>query len=514
MSSGFVIGLVGGPIGAFGGAVIGGAAGFVSGLAINSSVQASLQANVPFFGSKTLETAKALGQQGASAAANIAPQTISNASQAAAGITQTGQGIASQALGNATAYTKAFVGAMSGTGAGVGAGAVTAYVAAPIGAGALLTGVVWMTISSAMLVPGGGSIDAGATAPLEISKSATPAMNVLSGVPVTYTLVAKNNTPDTVKDIVITDTLDILLTSIAIKDAGGASCAVADHTITCTIASIDTTKSVTITYTATTDSDPTKVKPDGKTPIKNTAKITGKQDPNGDELMDQTTFTLNSDGAAIAAISIEITNGLVRAWWGYYNYHPSALPASAPKRSRMDRNRWSTVSGYDIDQYPGCQCQSEQCTNSCPNVSTHSPNALFWCTWNVIYSYYESNRPIVNPSTPGNYTGVTEMRSHFKSEGDKEYLDGMSGVSASSIKVGDVVFLGKYIPAEGHSDDDAHVAIAIEVSAVHLVTSDSNNYGKTTTYPIGANGIVEAKTYKNSNENIVSIRVNGIGRLR
>jgi hypothetical protein len=76
MSSGFVIGLVGGPIGAFGGAVIGGAAGFVSGLAINSSVQASLQANVPFFGSKTLETAKALGQQGASAAANIAPQTI------------------------------------------------------------------------------------------------------------------------------------------------------------------------------------------------------------------------------------------------------------------------------------------------------------------------------------------------------------------------------------------------------------------------------------------------------
>jgi uncharacterized repeat protein (TIGR01451 family) len=111
---------------------------------------------------------------------------------------------------------------------------------------------VTVTVRESATPPASAPSTPPAQANLSITKSG-PA-SAKSGQVVTFTLVVRNNGPNTATDVVVTDTLpndlDFVAGSITIDGALDASCDASSSTIKCTIASLETGDRVEITIGA------------------------------------------------------------------------------------------------------------------------------------------------------------------------------------------------------------------------------------------------------------------------
>jgi hypothetical protein len=343
---------------------------------------------------------------------------------------------------------------------------------------------------------------------IQISKSASPATGVRSNTEVTYTLTLRASallvgTEEAVTGITLNDAFSssdrnkVDLNTLQITDAGGANCSIdGERNISCTLDTLSGGSQIQIRYTVRTIGDSAIMADDGKTPVSNTVEVRGTFA--GGEVSDQSSFSLNSDGSAIALASLELLQGLQRGWWGFYNYHTS-YP------NLFDTASWQS---FGIGPPP---CATATPNSACPTTESRSPNAMFWCTWNVIYAFANAGRPIVNPASPGRMTGVSGMRSYFIEQslsGQGEYI-GVRGYGAapssprlptvSDIRAGDVAFFAK------SGDLDAHVAIVGVVTDSYIITYDSNNYRKEITYTVGTNGEIRPNG---------QVSLNGVARLQ
>lgn len=460
---GFILGpalpFIAGGVALLGGAAAASAAGAAKAAtaAVNSSVVQ------PILGGGT----PAVGTPGAAGAAGAAGSTGIPAATATPGV------VAS--LPGASVGTVATVGTVCGT--------------------AALACVVTIANHGAFLANINTDILPGEVARLAITKMATPPTGVIADQQIQYTLTVTANTDPAegaITQITVTDTLDSakfqLGTFQMVAPVDGVSCAINTNVISCTLPDLTGGQEVSFSYFIKTSSDASIINADGKTPIGNRADVSGTL--NGETLEDSTSVTVNSDGAAIAAASFEIVSGLQKGWWEYYNFHPT-YP------NLFDLGTWNSfVPGTPSTYVPDgttYDCASPQYSGTYPCISSSAPNAMFWCTWNVIYAFQNAGRPIANPNSPGALTGVTGMRTYFQNNG--VYIE---NPTYQEIQVGDVAFFGK------PGDRDAHVAIVAEISESTMVTYDSNNYRIDVTYVIGTDGRPEP---------LGVVLLNGVGRL-
>lgn len=399
--------------------------------------------------------------------------------------------------GSGAATTQSGAGTAAGTATGIGSGAGfwsnigTSSVVATTTVVTTTALVASMAIQNAMLVDVPmGNIQAADNPDLEVIKDATPAMGVGPDQEVRYTLTIKTNNGKRVTDITLVDELDpnrFNIESLAMGEATGATCSVASNVISCEVEDLGPTNQATIAYTIRTKDT---LSPDGETPASNTVTVRGTLD--GVEISDVTTRTLNSSGSQVAEASWNIVSGLQQGWWNYYNYHTAypelfnqntwvSSPASWPP-PYTGSSRFTCGKPGDRDYYSGPY----------PCIRTRSPNDMFWCTWNVIYTMEAVGTPI-----PRSLTGVLGMRAYFKNNAYYLGTDSGGSVTVSDIQVGDVAFFGK------GDVFSAHVAIVGEVTERSVVTYDSNNYDIKITYQV-VNGIIEPNG---------PVYLNGIGRL-
>lgn len=344
---------------------------------------------------------------------------------------------------------------------------------------------------------------------ITIRKTNDGASSLQPGQTITYTLKIENNTSEgtnpiteiNIKDSIASeDQNKINPNSFAlISSIPGLNCQqYQNFTLTCSISQLNWNESLEIVYSVETVSDSSIITPDGETSVRNLAQVQGLLD--GEMVSDDSRNTANGGSEEIAMASEEITGGLIQAWWGYYNYHTQApyskhfnlgiAPSSGP---------WGAT-GAPLP-----------CTNygTCPDPGTNDghPEILFWCTWNVIYSYDEAGKSLASPSSPGSLLSVYYMRAHFiklASSGQAEYVGvSLSGTgsapTADQVQVGDVAFFGK-----SGGSTSAHVAIVKHVDSSRVVTLDSNNWKIENTYTVGSGGRIEP---------FGKVTLNGVGRL-
>lgn len=203
-----------------------------------------------------------------------------------------------------------------------------------------------------------------------------------------------------------------------------------------------------------------------------------------------------ANGQAIVDQSMMIVTGLKQAWWAFYNYHDGRSEDGQfgvfEYINHFSMPAWKEMGGGRIP-----------CTASCPDPGPHDgePNIMFWCTWNVIYSFYNAGQPIVDPNSPGSLLGVSGMRAYFVRESQSGRAEYISNPIDTQIKPGDVAFFRK------GTDKDAHVAIVDTVTRTQLFTLDSNNYLPEVSYTINlSTGEIEANSH--------DVQLNGVARFK
>ncbi|MEN8253119.1 MAG: hypothetical protein ABFQ62_01945 [Patescibacteria group bacterium] len=200
-------------------------------------------------------------------------------------------------------------------------------------------------------------------------------------------------------------------------------------------------------------------------------------------------------GDDVADASWEIVSGLQRGWWGFFNYHTEYPQHFMENEYRITPDE-NGNSATNILPCPDANYEDDTCPDAEKSAQMGAPNIMFWCTWNVIYSFEAAGTPI-----PSHLTGVGGMRNWFIENGTH-----ITDPNIDQIKRGDVAFFEK--DTERGFDYSAHVAIVGVIDVAKngdgtITTYDSNNIKEEMTYTV-TDGVIEGKG---------RIRLNGVARL-
>ncbi|WP_322919226.1 hypothetical protein [Nocardioides renjunii] len=129
--------------------------------------------------------------------------------------------------------------------------------------------------------------DSAPSADVSITKTVSPATPV-AGEQLTFTLVVRNDGPSAARDVVVSDRLDEVLGEAAATATDGGTCRIEGPEVTCTLPTLGTGRSATVTVTATVD-------PAHTGAVSNTASVTAATpDPDGTDNSATVTATVGT----------------------------------------------------------------------------------------------------------------------------------------------------------------------------------------------------------------------------